>query len=295
MFLTFTGIILVFTTLYPSLAIGGNECLWCNKATARNYVACLITKLKGHSQFGIRPDILDDMKLSILAASQALTNTPDDMRTKIMNGGLAGEMSGLIISLAGSSNQNADIMIAQATKLAGECYTSITGLQHSIFSDNLGRMIIDMMDDSEPNNSYDSAPNGDYDVGPSDDYISEPNNAYNIGPDSDYSYQAPSEDKQPLLPFNKPVSFLPENREQVQTLPLPVPAFSQPQYFQGAQPAFPSVIENVPSSGAFSRPFQSPPAQESVQYFPRQDQTQVFQERPNQPSPIAPPPVLENG
>ncbi|GFY56565.1 hypothetical protein TNIN_141371 [Trichonephila inaurata madagascariensis] len=285
MFSKFTGIIIVIAVLYPSLAIGGKECFWCNRETARNFVTCFTTKLKEHAQFGIRPDILDDMQLSILAASNAITKTPDELRMTIMNGALAGEISGLIVYQVGSLNQNADIMVGQAIKLAGECYTSVTGIQHSIFSDNLGRMIIDMLDDS--------APNGDYDVEPSYDYIARPNNN---GPQYFDYYQAPPEGNQPLLPFNQQDSFLPENRGPVQKLPLPVSEFSQPQYFQAARPSYP-VVESAPSSGAFPRPLQFPSAQESFQYSPRQDipREQTIQERPNQPSPIAPPPILENG
>ncbi|GFV55952.1 hypothetical protein TNCV_7501 [Trichonephila clavipes] len=280
MFSKFTGIIIAIAVLYPSLAFGGKECFWCNRETARNFVTCFTTKLKEHAQFGIRPDILDDMQLSILAASNAITKTPDELRMTIMNGALAGEISGLIVYQVGSLNQNADIMVGQAIKLAGECYTSVTGIQHSIFSDNLGRMIIDMLDDS--------APNDDYDVEPSYDYIAKPNNN---GPHFDYSYQAPPEGNQPLVPFNQQDSFLPENRG-----PLPVSEFSQPQYFQAARQSYP-IVESAPSSGAFPRPLQLPSAQESFQYSPRQDipREQAFQERPNQPLPIAPPPILENG
>ncbi|GFR29220.1 hypothetical protein TNCT_83251 [Trichonephila clavata] len=278
MFSKFTGIIIAFAILYPSPAIGGKECFWCNRETARNYVTCFITRLKEHAQFGIRPDILDDMQLSILAASDAITKTPDDLRIKIMNGALAGEISGLIVYLVGSLNQNADIMVGQATKLAGECYSSVTGMQHSIFSDNLGHMVIDMLDDS--------APNSDYDVEPSYDYIAGSNNN---GPRFDYSDQAPPEGNQPILPFNQQDSFLPQNRG-------PVSEYSQPQYFQAARPSL-AVVKSAPSSGAFPHPLQLPSAQESFQYSPRQDipREQTFQERPNQPSPIAPPPILEYG
>ncbi|GIY23700.1 hypothetical protein CDAR_32031 [Caerostris darwini] len=221
-------VVFILITLFSLQVAGKDACLWCNKIIANDYMTCLVEKLKNHETFGKQPALLDDMKKSLLAANDAMTKTKDDSRNKIMMGALAGEMS---VVVASSFSQNRDDAVAKTTRLAGECYTSITGSPNLNFMNSLGRKIADMIDDSEPDNDNNGYVPPNNNGLPSGNRLA-PNYNYPIQPPGNTNPGIPPRDYQPLQYQETP--FLPPNYGP---LPISPPAIPFKRNFAPVQPA----------------------------------------------------------
>ncbi|KAG8178457.1 hypothetical protein JTE90_026556 [Oedothorax gibbosus] len=119
-------------------------CVWCNNVSAQNFMSCLYNKLRSSPIFNaVSQDILDDMRNSLLAASMAMTRTPDNMKSKIMRGAMAGEITSMIFS----SGYPIGPSYSEAMKLSESCYAMTTGASAQTFVSEVGKKVQDMLRD----------------------------------------------------------------------------------------------------------------------------------------------------
>nr|XP_042906272.1 uncharacterized protein LOC107436513 isoform X2 [Parasteatoda tepidariorum] len=133
-------------------------CVWCNKEMANNFMNCITEKLMNEPQFGNIPkNSINDVKSSMLAASNAMTSTSQSSEAKMLNGALAGEISGLVKSQMVLTGQSAHEVTAKIMDMIANCYIGVTGKPHAHFVRNLGKAVDFMLSEDQDDNDSPSA------------------------------------------------------------------------------------------------------------------------------------------
>ncbi|KAF8770061.1 hypothetical protein HNY73_017632 [Argiope bruennichi] len=193
-------------TLYR-LAAGAEFCIWCDKKTQNDFLACFSEKIKMNRELNIEPFLLEAMVKSLPAASNVI-NTPNKVKNTMMNGALSGEVVALITSIS-SPGRNRDIIVANIIRPLEECYATISGKSGTKFAASIGKTVMDTILDVDSDSD-----NNEYSLGPESSFTS----------NKDYPKPPPIIENSPS-PSNSPNQAfsavqLPRNFESAQQTPL---------------------------------------------------------------------------
>ncbi|KAF8770600.1 hypothetical protein HNY73_018108 [Argiope bruennichi] len=197
---------LLVLAMFNILPIGGQfVCPWCDKSMQNRLLDCVYAELVSRPQMITLPlQEIDNIKWTISSASDSMIGIPYAEKKVQMDEIF---MKTIADAFKRHNQQNNQVMISVVADLAGRCYSSVTGYNHNVVTQDMKRMIIENVkqnptplgEDSKPvPNSGMPYPANQNNFQPSQPQIQPPIIPANPAAQRDTSYQPPAANNSPF-------------------------------------------------------------------------------------------------